>query len=140
MGNPWLDHVKSVKAGNPKLHLKDILKIAKKSYTKSKTSCAAQYKKCLKSKKNKSKKRQRGGGVASNASPVDGGEPVEETHTETPEKVEAPEQADASTEQADTSTEQAGGRKKRGSRKKGRSRKSKKSKKSRKSRKSKKRR
>jgi len=38
MGNPWLDHVKSVKAGNPKMHLKEILKIAKKSYKKSKKS------------------------------------------------------------------------------------------------------
>ena len=32
--NPWLDHVKKTKKDNPKMKFKDVLKEAKKSYTK----------------------------------------------------------------------------------------------------------
>ena len=32
--NPWLVHVKSTKAKNPKMSFKDVLKEAKKSYKK----------------------------------------------------------------------------------------------------------
>jgi hypothetical protein len=32
--NPWIIHVKKVKKENPKLALKEILKIAKRSYKK----------------------------------------------------------------------------------------------------------
>ena len=32
--NPWLAHVKATKAKNPKMGFKDVLKEAKKSYTK----------------------------------------------------------------------------------------------------------
>lgn len=30
--NPWLAHVKKIKAAHPKMSLKDVLKTAKKSY------------------------------------------------------------------------------------------------------------
>lgn len=32
--NPWLVHVKKIKAKHPKLKLKEVLKVAKKSYKK----------------------------------------------------------------------------------------------------------
>ena len=32
--NKWLTHIKSVKSKNPKMSFKDVLKEAKKSYTK----------------------------------------------------------------------------------------------------------
>lgn len=34
--NKWLEHVKVVKKANPKLKLKDVLRLAKKSYKKEK--------------------------------------------------------------------------------------------------------
>ena len=36
MANPWIEHVKKVKKANPTLQLKDVLKLAKKSYHKKK--------------------------------------------------------------------------------------------------------
>lgn len=67
MGNPWLDHVKSVKRAHPSLAFKDVLKHAKKTYKKKtpakkpagKTSKARKGKKSPKQKK--SPKRRKSG-------------------------------------------------------------------------------
>ena len=34
MGNPWMDHVKTISKANAGMSLKEILKLAKKSYKK----------------------------------------------------------------------------------------------------------
>ena len=68
MVNKWMEHVKSVRAGNPGKSLKDILKMAKKTYKKSPVTKAAKkhhhktkrhHKKHHK-KHHKGKKRKRG--------------------------------------------------------------------------------
>ena len=68
MVNKWMEHVKSVRAGNPGKSLKDILKMAKKTYKKSPVTKAAKkhYRKTKRhhkkhhKKHHKGKKRKRG--------------------------------------------------------------------------------
>ena len=43
MTNKWLEHVKKVKKENPKLLLKEVLKLAKKSYRKTKLKKKMSY-------------------------------------------------------------------------------------------------
>jgi hypothetical protein len=63
MGNPWMDHVKSVRKANPGKQLKEILKMAGKTYKKqAKAPCAKVTKKTRKVRKvRKSKKGSRKG-------------------------------------------------------------------------------
>ncbi len=54
MGNPWMDHVKSVRKANPGKQLKEILKMAGKTYKKqAKAPCAKVTKKTRKVRKSK---------------------------------------------------------------------------------------
>ena len=48
MGNPWMDHVKTVRKANPGKSLKEVLKMAGKTYKKQGTSVAKKSKKARK--------------------------------------------------------------------------------------------
>ena len=63
MGNPWMDHVKTVRKANPGKQLKEILKMAGKTYKKqAKAPCAKVTKSNKKTRKvRKSKKGSRKG-------------------------------------------------------------------------------
>lgn len=54
MGNPWLDHVKATMSSSPGMDLKDVLRMAKKTYKKGAT------KKAKPSRGKKSKKNRKG--------------------------------------------------------------------------------
>lgn len=48
MGNPWMDHVKTVRKANPGKSLKEVLKMAGKTYKKQGKSVAKKSKKARK--------------------------------------------------------------------------------------------
>ena len=56
MGNPWLDHVKEVKKNNPKLMFKEILLLAKKTYSSTVNKVEKGVKNVVKSAKKMSRK------------------------------------------------------------------------------------
>ena len=87
MGNPWMDHVKAVKKANPGKSLKEVLKMAGKTYKKQpKAPGAKKSRKTKKSRKmtkkahkgvkkhRKSRRKMRGGKVPPAGSSVDGAE------------------------------------------------------------------
>lgn len=84
MGNPWMDHVKAVKKANPGKSLKEVLKMAGKTYKKQPKAPGAKKsrktrkmtKKARKGarKSRKSKRRMKGGKVPPAGSSVDGAE------------------------------------------------------------------
>ena len=87
MGNPWMDHVKAVKKANPGKSLKEVLKMAGKTYKKQpKAPGAKKSRKTRKTRKmtkkarkgarksRKSKRRMKGGKVPPAGSSVDGAE------------------------------------------------------------------
>ena len=69
MGNPWMDHVKTVRKANPGKSLKEVLKMAGKTYKKQGKSVAKKSKKARKgsrkarkgTRKRKRSRRHRGG-------------------------------------------------------------------------------
>ena len=81
MGNPWMDHVKSVKKANPGKSLKEILIMAGKTYKKqAKAPGAKKVKKTRKVKKSKKGSRKvarKGTRKARKSRRHKGGKPVE---------------------------------------------------------------
>ena len=77
MGNPWMDHVKTVKKANPGKSLKEILKMAGKTYKKqAKAPGAKKVKKTRKVRKSR-KGSRKGTKKARRSRRHKGGKPVE---------------------------------------------------------------
>jgi ribosomal protein L12E/L44/L45/RPP1/RPP2 len=81
MGNPWMDHVKTVKKANPGKSLKEILKMAGKTYKKqAKAPGAKKAKKTRKVRKSR-KGSRKGTKKARRSRRHKGGKPVESAPT-----------------------------------------------------------
>ena len=85
MGNPWMDHVKTVKKANPDKSLKEILKMAGKTYKKQAEAPGAKKakktRKVRKSKKGSRKKSRKGTKKARKSRRHRGGSTVEAAPT-----------------------------------------------------------
>tara|TARA_B100002019_G_C21199760_1_gene563347 strand:- start:955 stop:1239 length:285 start_codon:yes stop_codon:yes gene_type:complete len=81
MGNPWMDHVKAVKKANPDKSLKEVLKMAGKTYKKQAKAPGAKKakktRKVRKSKKGSRKGSRKGTKKARRSRRHRGGKPVD---------------------------------------------------------------